>query len=334
MSNNVRKRVLNVADGEILDGMDVDSAGDKEGRVLRARRSLPALSSTPTSTITTKSTTFGSSTKPPTTKQNSTNSQEIPAHSARRHSSRVESIIADKKLLTNRTSSATPEVSTRPKRNLIQPKSIILRTEPQKPIGRNQSGKGKDVFTFKESDSSSSDTDSGSSSASSDEDSDSSDDDKPEIAPGSQVLKKKWATHGLYVGQDMHIKGRSTLKGMKGSREVKKEPLPLPMYKGMQIMDSEKDFILPFGIFNLTPWVIPKPPGWKSLKRSELQGPNSFSCYSANALPRRFLWRCLRNLQASPKLYKTSYAKYCLCMCRSHGRLRLKLLEPNHVLRM
>lgn len=267
MSNNVRKRVLNVTDGEILDGMDVDSAGGKEGRVLRARRSLPALSSTSTTTTSTKSSTLGSSTSiPPTIKQNSNNQQKIPVHSARRHSSRVELIQADKRLPANNTSSATPEVSTRPKRNLIQPKSIILRTESQKPTGRTRSTNGKDVFTFKESDSSSSD----SGSASSNEDTDSSDDDRPEIAPGSQVLKKKWATHGLYVGQDMHIKGRSTLKGMKGSREVKKEPLPLPMYKGMQIMESEEDFILPFGVFNLTPWVIPKPPGWKSLKRSEI----------------------------------------------------------------
>ena len=145
-------------------------------------------------------------------------------------------------------------------------KSANAKLETQKQGNRRGSGKVTDVFNFKEESSDESESSSNSSNVSSSDDED--DDRTPEPAPGSQVLKKKWATHGMYTGQNMHIKGRSTLKAMKGAQLVEKKALPLPMYKGLTIMETEEDFVLPFGIFNLTPWVIPKPPGWKSLKRS------------------------------------------------------------------
>ncbi|KAK6341909.1 hypothetical protein TWF730_001394 [Orbilia blumenaviensis] len=86
------------------------------------------------------------------------------------------------------------------------------------------------------------------------------------------IKRKKWATHGMYTGQDTQIVGKSTLKSKRGQSTARKDALPLPMYKGLSTMESERDFLLPYTIFNLDPWVYPKPPGWKSLKRNIFVG--------------------------------------------------------------
>ncbi|KAF3086749.1 hypothetical protein TWF569_004193 [Orbilia oligospora] len=86
------------------------------------------------------------------------------------------------------------------------------------------------------------------------------------------IKRKKWATHGMYTGQETQIVGKSTLKSKRGQSAARKESLPLPMYKGLTTMEAERDFVLPYTIFNLDPWVYPKPPGWKSLKRNIFVG--------------------------------------------------------------
>ena len=88
MSRNVRKRVGSLVNGGASNEMDVDIPRNKDGRVLRTRRSLPALS--PTKSDASKSAAISSTTITITSKRGAT---AIPQ---RRHSSRVE-ILADRK---------------------------------------------------------------------------------------------------------------------------------------------------------------------------------------------------------------------------------------------
>ncbi|KAF3917272.1 hypothetical protein AA313_de0204346 [Arthrobotrys entomopaga] len=242
-------------------GKDVDMASDGDGegssieeqpsRSLRKRNSAAAL--------------LQSTSRSTPSKQSET--------SSRRHSTRIDTVAAAKK---EKAPPATPQPTHKSQtRRYLEAaekaRSAAAKLPSQKMNGSKQQTpaagrKGRDDFELSDSEESNGDP----MDISDNEKASSRGSDRQIIIPA--IKRKKWATHGLYTGQDVHMVGKSTLKAKKGPEPPKKNALPLPMYKGVGIMDEERDFVLPYGIFNLDPWVYPKPPGWKSLKRNIFVG--------------------------------------------------------------
>ncbi|KAB8356326.1 hypothetical protein FH972_023910 [Carpinus fangiana] len=102
--------------------------------------------------------------------------------------------------------------------------------------------------------------------------------DKVEAAPPPkpQALKKKnkrWLTRGLYAGQKQDFEvARIKNKGKDSSdaSAPKRNPyLPMPMFG---FLDRERDFKLPYDIFNALPKGQPKPDEWKKTRSNQFVG--------------------------------------------------------------
>lgn len=94
---------------------------------------------------------------------------------------------------------------------------------------------------------------------------------------GRRVKRKKvWLNHGLYVGQeadfDPTLRPRSAKKASKGSKGKGKKDrsplLPLPMFTGKQIMETQRDFKMPYHVFAPSPYVRPQTSDWRKLNHS------------------------------------------------------------------
>lgn len=87
---------------------------------------------------------------------------------------------------------------------------------------------------------------------------------------------KKWLSQGLYVGQDPDFDPRFTtaknkLKKANTQSEASKRRslLPLPMFAGRRILETGRDFKLPFNVFSPLPAGQPKPDEWKKTHKSK-----------------------------------------------------------------
>jgi len=83
--------------------------------------------------------------------------------------------------------------------------------------------------------------------------------------------KKVWLDQGLYVGQeDCDLKLRPATKGKKskGKKGNRLPLLPLPLFRGMEIMEAERDFKLPHAVFAPSAYKCPHPQDWRKLNHS------------------------------------------------------------------
>ncbi|KAL9603607.1 MAG: hypothetical protein Q9219_001110 [cf. Caloplaca sp. 3 TL-2023] len=88
---------------------------------------------------------------------------------------------------------------------------------------------------------------------------------------------KRWLTQGLYVGQDPDFDPRLTtarnkLKkaNSKTNSSTRRSILPLPMFAGQRVMETGRNFKLPFDVFSPIPAGQPKPDEWKKTRKSKL----------------------------------------------------------------
>ncbi|KAF8244652.1 hypothetical protein K440DRAFT_609087 [Wilcoxina mikolae CBS 423.85] len=87
--------------------------------------------------------------------------------------------------------------------------------------------------------------------------------------------KKVWLDQGLYVGQeDCDLKLRPATKGKKSKGKKGNRPpiLPLPLFRGREIMETQRDFKLPHAVFAPSAYKCPHPQDWRKLNHNQLIG--------------------------------------------------------------
>lgn len=96
---------------------------------------------------------------------------------------------------------------------------------------------------------------------------------------------KKWLIQGLYVGQDPDFDPRFTtaknkVKKANASTNASKRRtlLPLPMFAGQRMLETGRNFKLPFDVFSPLPPGQPKPDEWKKTHKSR-------QMYSQHSVP-------------------------------------------------
>jgi histone-lysine N-methyltransferase ASH1L len=90
---------------------------------------------------------------------------------------------------------------------------------------------------------------------------------------------KKWLTKGLYAGQEAptdHTKGLTALekKNLAHYPELQRagkpnKSLPQPMWNGLRMLISGRDFKLPFDVCNPLPPGQPKPAAYRTMTKSK-----------------------------------------------------------------
>lgn len=85
---------------------------------------------------------------------------------------------------------------------------------------------------------------------------------------------KPWLSHGLYAGQERYYDPRLTdaknrVKHAEKNAKERGKLLPLPMFAGERLMETGRDFKLPFDIFSPLPPGQPKPDEWRKTNKSE-----------------------------------------------------------------
>lgn len=103
---------------------------------------------------------------------------------------------------------------------------------------------------------------------------------------------KKWLSQGLYVGQDPDFDPRfTTAKNKLKKASTKADPakrrslLPLPMFAGQRVLDTGRDFKLPFDVFSPLPAGQPKPDEWKKTHKSKP------TTHRSKSLANNILWQ-------------------------------------------
>ncbi|KAL8772050.1 MAG: hypothetical protein Q9209_002716 [Squamulea sp. 1 TL-2023] len=94
---------------------------------------------------------------------------------------------------------------------------------------------------------------------------------KPSIRP-----VKRWLSQGLYVGQDADFDPRLTTaknKLKKANTKLRdsqrRSVLPLPMFAGQRVLETGRNYKLPFDVFSPLPPGQPKPDEWKKTHKSK-----------------------------------------------------------------
>ncbi|KAL8710211.1 MAG: hypothetical protein Q9220_005142 [cf. Caloplaca sp. 1 TL-2023] len=90
---------------------------------------------------------------------------------------------------------------------------------------------------------------------------------------------KRWLNQGLYVGQDPDFNPRLTTAknkvkkaGSKFDPSKRRSILPLPMFAGQRILDTGRNYKLPFDVFCPLPPGQPKPDEWKKTHKNVFIG--------------------------------------------------------------
>lgn len=142
---------------------------------------------------------------------------------------------------------------------------------------------------------------------------------------------KRWLTQGLYVGQDSGFDPRLTTaknKLKKANRKAvpatTRSVLPLPMFAGQRILESGRNFKLPFDVFSPLPAGQPKPDEWKKTHKSKLLATQSRGALLTVAR-RRLHWRSRCSLE------EVSIGGITVCL-RTGKRMRPQLSESAYVL--
>ncbi|KAL8998864.1 MAG: hypothetical protein Q9169_002202 [Polycauliona sp. 2 TL-2023] len=97
---------------------------------------------------------------------------------------------------------------------------------------------------------------------------------KPSIKP-----IKRWESQGLFVGQDPDFDPRITTEknklkkaNTKPDASKRRSVLPMPMFGGQRILETGRDFKLPFDLFSPLPPGQPKPDEWKKVHKNVFIG--------------------------------------------------------------
>lgn len=95
------------------------------------------------------------------------------------------------------------------------------------------------------------------------------------LSTDSQTKQKKrkiWLNQGLYLGQgqDLDVRKRPGGKTKKRGKAGADRPavLPLPMFTGLGVMDTVRNFKLPYNIFAPSPWKCGPIQDWRKLNHS------------------------------------------------------------------
>lgn len=87
--------------------------------------------------------------------------------------------------------------------------------------------------------------------------------------------RKSWLNQGLYLGQEQDIDvtkrpvgGLTRTRRGKTTEQTRRPVLPLPMFTGLRIMNTERDFKLPFNIYAPSPWKCGPIQDWRKLNHS------------------------------------------------------------------
>lgn len=103
---------------------------------------------------------------------------------------------------------------------------------------------------------------------------DASPSEEPAAPTGRHYKPKMWLKQGLYTGQEPTTsppKQRRSKNSEKTSTGPKnRRILPMPMFAGARLIQSGRDYRLPFDIFSPLPPGQPKPDEWRKTNKSEL----------------------------------------------------------------
>ncbi|KAL8675237.1 MAG: hypothetical protein Q9168_000357 [Polycauliona sp. 1 TL-2023] len=98
---------------------------------------------------------------------------------------------------------------------------------------------------------------------------------RPALKPSIKPVKR-WLDQGLFVGQDPDFDGRYTTAknkqkkaNTKSGNAQRRSVLPLPMFGGQRIVETGRDFKLPFDLFSPLPPGQTKPDEWKKTHKSK-----------------------------------------------------------------
>lgn len=115
--------------------------------------------------------------------------------------------------------------------------------------------------------------------------------------------EKVWLSMGLYAGQDGSFEKyqKSRQQKRKATAEVEvdtpnKKPrkvLPLPLWRGQQLLQTGRDFKLPFDVCSPLPPGQPKPDEWRKTSSSKFCLANTLEIQQLTPFSRSFCWRCL-----------------------------------------
>ncbi|KAL4906885.1 hypothetical protein BDW74DRAFT_129319 [Aspergillus multicolor] len=99
----------------------------------------------------------------------------------------------------------------------------------------------------------------------------------PEVI--TRFKEKRWLTHGLYSGQEYtnlrpsQMRTEKRRKGHNASHpNHQRRLLPLPMFAGERLLQTGRDFELPFDIYSPLPAGQPKPNEWKKTNKNVFVG--------------------------------------------------------------
>ncbi|EPS26643.1 hypothetical protein PDE_01581 [Penicillium oxalicum 114-2] len=94
--------------------------------------------------------------------------------------------------------------------------------------------------------------------------------------PPPRYKPKKWLAHGLYTGQepsDSPPKQRRSKNSSKTTtRPAQRRLLPMPMFGGARLIQSGRDYVLPFDVFSPLPPGQPKPDEWRKTNKNVFVG--------------------------------------------------------------
>lgn len=106
---------------------------------------------------------------------------------------------------------------------------------------------------------------------------------EPTAPPVIKYKPKVWLKHGLYSGQEASSsppKQRKSKNSGKTSHDITRQRrhLPMPIFGGLRLIKTERDYLLPFDIFSPLPHGQPKPDEWRKTNKStsKTEGTTSF----------------------------------------------------------
>jgi hypothetical protein len=141
---------------------------------------------------------------------------------------------------------------------------------------------------------------------------------------------KKWLKEGIYVGQDGDFVARLNESANRRRRTAKKSKgkpvLPLPIFAGQRLLedDNQRDFKLPYDVYNPLPRKV-KVDGWVKLQKSKFRTLPSLS--PDTNCTRSIHWGCIRIVEAGQ-------AGFVSVLLFARGWLRGSLPQSHHGLRM
>ena len=87
--------------------------------------------------------------------------------------------------------------------------------------------------------------------------------------------EKYWLTHGLYAAENTYrreaVLANPNKKAKNGedTSDTERKLLPLPKHNGARLLETGRDFKLPFDIFSPLPPGQPKPDEWRKTNKSK-----------------------------------------------------------------